>query len=57
MKSSGSKNKSLIGSIKCLGKQSELEENQLDNSVDFLHNKVIKKIKIDLEKTKNKIKL
>jgi len=56
MKSSGSKNKSLIGSIKCLGKQSELEENQLDNSVDFLHNKVIKKIKIDLEKNKNKIK-
>jgi hypothetical protein len=54
MKSSRSKNKSLTGSIKCLGKQSESEEIQLENSLDFLHNEVIKKIKIDLETSKNK---
>jgi hypothetical protein len=54
MKSSRSKNKSLTGSIKWLGKQSESEEIQLENSLDFLHNEVIKKIKIDLETSKNK---
>ena len=54
IKSSKSKNKSLAGSIKCLGKQSEIDEEEL-KSVDFLQTEVIKMIKIDFfNKTTNK---